>query len=76
METRRYIEDIISKYKQNIRFLDYANNDIENRKQTIYNLNREIDELKKTVEKQRKIIMKMESSNSWKITSPLRKIRK
>ena len=76
VETRRYIEDIISKYKQNIRFLDYANNDIENRKQTIYNLNREIDELKKTVEKQRKIIMKMESSNSWKITSPLRKIRK
>jgi hypothetical protein len=65
IETRQYITDIVNRYKKDI---NKSNKKIESQK-------KEINELNKIVKEQERIINEMKSSNSWKVTAPIRKIR-
>jgi len=48
---------------------------IKKQKETINKTNKEIKLMKNNIKKQKKTIIKMESSNSWKISKPLRLMR-
>ena len=61
-DTRKYIVDVL--------------NMADKYEKEISDKNNLIDEQQKTIEKQKKIIEEMENSNSWKLTRPLRNLRK
>ena len=75
----RYL-GMIRDYKIEIRDMALKN---ENQSETIANLTKKIDSLNATVDdlndeikSREKIINEITSSNSWKVTAPMRKIKK
>ena len=65
IKTRKYISSIVRRYK----------NDMKKSKKQIKSQKNKINELNGIIKEQERIINEMKSSNSWKVTAPLRKIR-
>ena len=65
IKTREYIVDIVERYKK----------DMKKSQMEIDSQKNKIAELNEIIKKQERTIREMESSNSWKVTAPIRKIR-
>ena len=83
IETRDYIKTIVNDYRRSLKNNDRYLGMIRDYESGIANLNREnenqketIESLNKKINQQEKLINELFSSNSWKITAPMRKIRK
>ncbi|MDO5859639.1 polysaccharide pyruvyl transferase family protein [Methanobrevibacter sp.] len=81
-ETRKYIKDIVKNYRKDLFDLKNTKRKYDNQKEAVERLNKKvkdqqnaIDELNRKIADHEKTIKQMESSNSWKITKPIRKLK-
>ena len=75
IETRNYISDIVSRYRSNMHALKDQEETIDKLKAIIKDQEQANDELEAIIKNQEMKINSMESSNSWKLTKPLRDFR-
>lgn len=79
IETRQYFRDVLQLYKdlriQDKKIMDKKDRQIKRRDDIIETQKEEIKKQKKLIEKQEKQMEKLTDSNSWKMTSPLRKVK-